>query len=227
MSLSSMQSSTQSSAATGSAASSTAAATSSSVQKLTNQFMTLLVTQMQNQDPLNPMDNAQITSQMAQLSTVTGIGNLNTTMNSLSSAFMSSQLLQSTSLIGKNVLSAGNTMNLPSGGMATFGVDLPQPVDSLTVAIKDSAGNTIRSINLGAQVAGTMPLQWDGMTDAGTQAPPGTYQFSVQATQSGSSVNVTALSQDVVSSVSQNSQGLQLYLGNGSQVALSGIKQIL
>ncbi len=223
MSLSGVQNTTSA----GTAASSTASVTANSVQNLTNQFLTLLVTQMQNQDPLNPMDNAQITSQMAQLSTVTGIGNLNTTMNSLSSAVLSSQLLQSTSLIGKSVLSAGNTLNLAAGGTAPFGVDLPQPADSLAINITDTAGNTVRTINLGPQAAGTMALQWDGLTNAGTPAPAGTYQFSVQATQGGSNVTANALSQDVVNSVSQNTQGLLLNLGSGNQVALSGVKQIL
>ena len=205
---------------------SVSSATPGSPQALQNQFLTLLVTQMQNQDPMNPMDNAQITTQMAQLSTVTGIDNLNTTMNSLSSSFLSTQMLQSATLIGKNVLSAGNGMTLRGGG-ASFGVDLPQPVDSFAVTIKDAAGNTVRTLNLGAQVAGTMPLQWDGQTDAGAQAPDGNYTFSVQASQGGNAVTATALSQDVVSSVSQNAQGVLLNLANNGQVALSGVKQIL
>ena len=197
----------------------------SSAQSLQNQFLTLLVTQMQNQDPLNPMDNAQITSQMAQLSTVTGIDNLNTSMNSLSSTFLSTQLLQSASLIGKNVLSQGSSMTL--NGTASFGVDLPQAVDSATVTITDASGNTVRTINLGSQPAGTLPLQWDGMTNAGTQAPNGTYTFSVKATQGGNSVAATPLAEDVVSSVSQNSQGVLLNLSSGGQVGLSGVKLIL
>ncbi len=216
MSISSVQNSTATQAATG--------ATNSS-QALQNRFLTLLVTQLQNQDPLSPMDNAQITSQMAQLSTVNGIDNLNTTMNSLSSTFLSSQMLQSASLIGKNVLSVGNGMAL--NGTAAFGVDLPQAVDSLTVSIMDAAGNAVRTLKLGAQTAGTLPLQWDGKTDAGTQAPNGAYHFSVKASQGGNAVTATALMQDVVSSVSQNAQGVLLNLGNNGQIGLSGVKQIL
>lgn len=196
-----------------------------SVQDLQNRFLTLLVTQMQNQDPLNPMDNSQVTSQMAQLSTVTGINNLNTSMSALSSSFLSTQMLQSASLIGKTVLSPGSSLAL--NGTASFGVDLPQAVDNLTVSITDAAGNPVRTIKLGAQNAGTIPLQWDGMTDTGVQAPKGTYQVSVKAAQGGNSVTATALSQDVVSSVSQNAQGVLLNLANSGQVGLSSIKLIL
>src|SRR6266571_7724769 len=78
-----------------------------SVEADTNKFMTLLVTQLKNQDPLNPLDNAQITSQLAQLSTVTGVNNLNTTLESLKSSYQSSETLQATNMIGKGVLVPG------------------------------------------------------------------------------------------------------------------------
>lgn len=197
----------------------------SSVQAMQNQFLTLLVTQMQNQDPLNPMDNSQITTQLAQLSTVNGINSLNTTMNSLASSMLSNQVLQSASLIGKHVLSPGSGMSLQNG-TASYGIDLPQAVDSMTVSITDAAGNTVKTINLGAQNAGTLALQWDGTTDAGAKAPDGAYQFSVKASQNGSAVTATALSQDTVSSVSQNAQGVMLNLANSGAVALSAVKQI-
>ncbi len=196
-----------------------------SVQAMQNQFLTLLVTQMQNQDPLNPMDNSQITSQLAQLSTVNGINNLNTTMSSLSSALLSNQVLQSASLIGKTVMADGNSMALQNGS-APYGVTLPQAVDSMTVTISDAAGNTVQTLNLGAQQAGTLSLQWNGMTSAGTQAPNGNYSFSVKASQGGTAVAATTLSPSVVSSVSQNAQGVQLNLANGSTVGLSAVQQI-
>src|SRR5580693_6158542 len=88
-----------------------------------DRFMTLLVTQMQNQDPLNPMDNSQMTSQLAQLSTVSGIDTMNTTLQSLISSYQQSQTLQATSMIGHGVLTAGNTLSL-SNGSAPFGISL-------------------------------------------------------------------------------------------------------
>jgi flagellar basal-body rod modification protein FlgD len=103
--------------------------------------MTLLVTQMENQDPLNPMDNSQMTSQLAQLSTVSGINTLNTTLTSLLSSYQSSQTLQATSMIGQSVLVPGNTMTLASGS-APFGVNVTTASTDLTVAIKNAAGQT-------------------------------------------------------------------------------------
>jgi flagellar basal-body rod modification protein FlgD len=143
----------------------------------------------------------------------------------MSSTFLSSQLLQSASLIGKNVLSAGN--NLTLNGTASFGVTLPQAVDNLSVSIKDAAGNVVRTMDLGPQAAGTLPLQWDGMNNAGTQAANGSYTFSVQASQGGNGVSATALSQNVVNSISQNAQGVLLNLGNSGSIGLADVKQIL
>lgn len=210
---------------TAAANSASAVSGTGSVQAMQNQFLTLLVTQMQNQDPLNPMDNSQVTTQLAQLSTVNGINNLNTTMSSLSSAMLSSQVLQSASLIGKQVLAPGSGMNLQNGA-ASYGVDLPQAADSMTVTITDAAGHTVKTMNLGAQGAGTLSFQWDGSTNAGTKAADGTYQFTVKASQGGSSVAATALTQDTVNSVSQNAQGVMLNLANAGPVALSSVKQI-
>ena len=134
-----------------------------------DRFLKLLVTQMKNQDPLNPMDNAQVTSQMAQLSTVTGIDKLNTTMESLIGSVQSSQSYQASSMIGHNVLVTGNEVSTDGTG-GYFGVDLPIGADKLTVTIKDAAGATIRTLTLGAQEAGTLPLNWDGYADDGAIA---------------------------------------------------------
>src|SRR4249920_884865 len=82
---------------------------------LQDQFLKLLITQMQNQDPLNPMDNAQVTSQLAQISTVTGIDKLNTTIGDMNTAMVASQSLQASALVGKGIVAPGNTMLLQQG----------------------------------------------------------------------------------------------------------------
>ena len=92
-----------------------ATAVEGSVEADTNKFMTLLVTQLKNQDPMNPLDNAQLTTQLAQLSTVTGVNKLNTTLESLKASYQSSEALQATNLIGHGVLVAGDFINLASG----------------------------------------------------------------------------------------------------------------
>ncbi|MGZ3236344.1 MAG: flagellar hook assembly protein FlgD [Burkholderiaceae bacterium] len=191
-----------------------------------DRFMTLLVTQMKNQDPLNPMDNAQMTSQLAQLSTVTGIDKLNTTVQSLMGTFQSGQSLQAAGMIGHGVLVPGSSIDL-SSGVGLLGVELTGPADSVKVNIRDGAGNVIHSIDLGAQEAGSLPLQWDGLTDSGATAPDGKYTFDVSAVLAGSATTANALSFGQVSSVSTSSQGVKLNVPNVGSVNLADIRQIL
>ena len=199
--------------------------TTSSINDVQDRFMTLLVTQMKNQDPLNPMDNAQVTSQMAQLSTVSGIDKLNDTLESLIGSVQAGQSYQASSMIGHNVLVAGNQMtNTDSGSF--FGVDLPVGADKLTVTIKDRAGATIRTMEYGAQETGTTPFTWDGFNSDGVKAANGNYQFTLSATVKGEPVDATALSYAQVLSVSNSSGAIKLNLSNNNSVNTSDVKEI-
>jgi flagellar basal-body rod modification protein FlgD len=201
-------------------------ASDTSSQGIQDRFLTLLVTQLQNQDPLNPMDNAQITTQLAQISTVDGISQLNTTVQSLLSSNADTQTLQAAALMGHSVLVAGNGVDL-SQGQAKAGFELSGSADSVTVAVKDAAGNAVTTLNLGTLQAGIHTLAWDGSMDNGSQAPDGRYSLSVTASQGGVSVDATALSAGVVSSVARSSSGVSINLGNQGNVGLGEIKQIL
>jgi flagellar basal-body rod modification protein FlgD len=203
----------------------TSSATDSTAD-IQDRFMKLLVTQMKNQDPLNPMDNAQVTSQMAQLSTVSGIDKLNTAMSALQSSYQSGQTLQATSMIGHGVLAPGNDLTLASG-RAVFGVELPSAADSVTVTIRNAAGKAVQTIALGAQAAGSLPLTWDGASDGGGTAADGQYSFSVSATSAGNTITPTALSYSTVGSVSTGASGVKLNLANGASAAMSDVRQIL
>lgn len=191
-----------------------------------DRFLTLLVTQMKNQDPLNPMDNAQVTSQMAQLSTVSGIDKLNVTLQALSSSMTASQSLQAASMIGHGVLTPGNTLNL-ANGTALGGVELPQSVDNLQVNIQDQSGKTIRTMDLGAMATGVQGWQWNGLDDAGVAVPAGSYTFSVNATQGGATVAASALSFGIVNGVTQTGSGASLNIGLNGLVPMTQVKQIL
>lgn len=204
----------------------TTSTATSSTQEAQDRFMTLLVTQMKNQDPLNPLDNAQVTSQLAQLSTVTGIDKLNTTVESLISNVQSSQALQATNMIGHNVLVTGSTTAL-SNGAGLFGIDLPASATNVTVTIRDSAGNAVRTMGLDAVEAGTYPLQWDGKNDQGVAAADGTYKIEVSAKSAEQTVAATTLSMSQVAGVSNSTQGVQLKLSDATSISLSDIKQIL
>jgi flagellar basal-body rod modification protein FlgD len=223
--------STQSSAA--SAASSSTATGATSPKDLSQTFLKLLVAQLNNQDPLNPVDNSQITTQMAQISTVTGIGNLNTTVNQLVSQMQQSSAIQSAQLSGHSVMVSGDALNLASTGSgssvaALGGINLDGAASSVTVTVKDTAGNTVRTLQLGAKPQGFSDFTWDGSTDAGGTATAGNYTYQVAATGSSGTVTATAYNAaTVVGAVPQTDGSTQLLLGDGSQVAYSAIKQIL
>lgn len=197
----------------------------SAVNAAQDRFMTLLVTQMKNQDPLNPMDNAQVTSQMAQLSTVTGIDKLNDTLEKLISNVQTGQSYQASSMIGRDILSPGNTVQTTGQG-GYYGIELPIGADKVTVTIKDSAGATIRTLNLGKQNAGTASLAWDGLKDDGTAAAKGNYKFEVDATIGGNKVESTALSFARVLSISNYPTGVKLNLSNLTTVEPNAVKEI-
>ncbi len=191
-----------------------------------DRFLKLLVTQMQNQDPLNPMDNAQVTSQMAQLSTVTGIDKLNVTLQALSDSMLSNQSLQSTSMIGHGVLVSGSGIDLSSGS-AMGGFQTTAAASSAQVSIYDQAGGLVRTVNLGAAPAGINKFQWDGKDSKGAAAADGTYTFSVNTVQGGSNVAATALQYGMVNSVNQSTTGATMEVGSKSGVTLSQVVQIL
>jgi flagellar basal-body rod modification protein FlgD len=225
------QSGTGATGATGTSSS----ATGTSAQNLSDTFLKLLVAQMNNQDPLNPVDNSQVTSQMAQISTVTGISSLNSTVSQLVSQLQQSQAVQSTQLAGHTVLVPGNSLTLAatsasgSSSLAAYGgFSLAQAADSVSVTVKDSGGATVRTINLGALGAGVQDFSWDGQTDSGSQAAAGSYSYSVTAKAAGKSVSATAYSaQQVVGVAPQSDGSLQFLLSNGSQIGFSSIAQIL
>lgn len=203
----------------------TAKTSKSSTEETQNRFLSLLVAQMKNQDPLNPLDNAQVTSQMAQLSTVQGIENMNASMEALVASLGSNQMAQAANLIGHGVLVPGNRIG-PAQENAVVGFDLAGVADSVRLTIENAAGATVRTLDLGARAAGVNVVAWDGLTDSGTTAPEGGYSFKVSAAQGGIAVTSEALYLGMVNSVSQGSQGVQLNLAGNAQVGYADIRQI-
>ncbi|MBS0308705.1 MAG: flagellar hook assembly protein FlgD [Proteobacteria bacterium] len=198
----------------------------SGIQETQDRFMKLLLTQVQNQDPLNPLDNAQMTSQLAQMSTVSGIEKLNSTLQTLMGDYQASQSMQSAALIGHGVLVPGTSAHLQNG-QAIMGMDLAGPADKVTVTVRDAAGNAVHKIDLGGQDAGTIPLAWDGKTDSGATAPDGNYTFEVDAVRGSDAVTATRLAFGQVASVSTGSQGVKINIAGLGAVAFSDVRQIL
>ena len=208
-----------------SAASTTSATDPNSVAAQQDTFLKLLVTQMQNQDPLNPMDNSQMTSQIAQLNTVQGINKLNTTVAALQTQLQASQNLQSTSFIGRTVLAPSSSISLENGS-AQMGVDLASASDSTMVQIKDASGNVVRTFGIGSGVAGTNQITWDGKNDAGQTMPDGNYKFSVTASANNSQVQASLLSYGLVNSVSMSSTGVKLNTNHLGDVDVNSVRLV-
>lgn len=198
------------------------------VSETQNRFLTLLITQLKNQDPLNPLENAEITSQLAQLSTVNGITQLNNTLLALSGQVDMSQAMQATALIDKDVLIPGDKIAFGNGVATPFGVDLVSPAANVKVAVVDAAGKVIRQFDLGAQPVGVVSLEWDGTDDSGQQVPAGAYFTTVSATdEMGGSLAVGTLSYARVRAIAYTANGLQLDLGLAGQAGLYDIRKIL
>jgi flagellar basal-body rod modification protein FlgD len=197
-----------------------------------DRFLALLVTQLKNQDPLNPMDNAQVTSQIAQLSTVNGINQLNNTLLALSGQMDISQSLQAASLIGKGVLVPGARVLLGGEGDARqstpFGMDIPAPVARAAFLLQDAGGQAVRRIELGPQPAGVLSVRWDGLGDSGLALPDGAYMARVEAfSEEGKAVPAEALTYGEVSSVMHAPAGPQLDMGLAGRHALGSVRKIM
>jgi flagellar basal-body rod modification protein FlgD len=190
-------------------------------------FLKLLVTQLNNQDPLNPLDNAQLTSQLAQMSTVSGIEKLNSAFQSLLAQSGSSQVLQSANLIGRTVLVPGNDLTLKSSADVPFAVDVTGAAETVKVSITNAAGEVVRNFDLGALPPGVKTLAWDGLADNGAPVAAGAYTVHVGALGAGSAVAANALTYAKVASVAQQGNGVSLDLGAGRKASLSDVKLIL
>ena len=221
--------------------SSQAASSSSSVSStgtnsssdLQSSFLTLLVAQLKNQDPTNPLQNNELTSQLAQISTLSGIEKLNTTLGSISGQIDSSQSLQASSLVGHGVMIPGSTMragkNSTSESVDTtpFGIELTQAAEKVTATITDGNGKVIRTLNMGAQTAGVHTFTWDGKLDDGTAAPDGAYNISFAASQGTTQLVVQPLQFALVQGVTLGKDGNKLDLGTYGTTTLDQVRQII
>lgn len=201
----------------------------SASEELSSNFMTLLITQLQNQDPLNPLENAELTSQLAQINTVSGIENLNKTMTSITDQINASQQMQATVLINRGVLVPGDRVLVGENGASTpFGIELDYPADQVMVTMLDGSGAVIREFDLGSVKAGTESFNWDGKLADGSFAPEGAYRIRVEATNGGQHIPVNSLHYGLVQGVSTTDDGIMLDLGGAyGRVPLTDIRQVI
>ena len=187
-----------------------------------DRFMKLLVAQLNNQDPMNPMDNAQLTSQTAQISTVSGIEQLNNSVLAMAKQFSSMQMMQSAPMIGHDVLTVGNSLAV-SEGRANGGVELASAADKVSVQILSPGGQLLDTLDLGGMAAGRQQFSWDASKYTGG----GNLSFKVTASTAGQAIPTTALARDTISSVGTDGSAMSIALKSGATVRYEQIKAVL
>ncbi|QHA88990.1 flagellar hook assembly protein FlgD [Serratia rhizosphaerae] len=206
-------------------------ATGNSSQDLQNSFLTLLVAQLKNQDPTNPMQNNELTTQLAQINTVSGIEKLNTTLGSISGQINSNQSLQASALIGHGVMVPGKDILVGSkeGQVSTtpFGVELERAASSVTATISDATGKVVRTIEIGGLGAGVHAFTWDGKLEDGSNAPDGAYTVAINAKGNGEQLVANPLRFAMVNGVTRGADGAKLDLGLAGSATLEDVRQIL
>ncbi|MET0379577.1 MAG: flagellar hook assembly protein FlgD [Spongiibacteraceae bacterium] len=205
--------------------------TSSAANKNTlgqDAFMKLLVTQLKNQNPLDPQDNTAFVAQLAQFSSLEGIQSLNSTVTGLAGGLQSSQALQASALVGRIVSVESSKANFTEGGGVFGSIELPKSTSNLQLNIYDSKDKLVFSKALDAQNAGELPFGWDGTATDGTKLASGTYRFEAKATDDGKSETLTTYLGANVNSVTIGAnQAVILNVDGVGQVAWSDVKEIL
>ncbi len=191
-----------------SATASSVAANATTAKEASERFLKLLVTQLQNQDPMNPVDNAQMTSQMAQISTVSGIEKLNTTVEKLNGQFVQMQAVQGAGLVGKDVLIQGDRLSVVDGvPQATFEIDTA--ASRVKVEVLSPAGRLVDTLNLATTAAGRHDVQWPAGKDLPDAA---SYRFRVSASSGATALASTSLMRDKVDAVNTSGSTLTVEL---------------
>ena len=193
-------------------------------------FLTLMLAQLQNQDPTSPVDSNTFLTQLAQLSEVQGINTLNTSFSSLSTSISANQALQASSLLGHQASVTSSTLQLGTSGSVTGSVSVPATTSGMLLTVADSTGAVVRTIGLGAQSAGgSASFSWDGTEQNGSRAPAGTYTLTAQyAGQTSTSPSASTAVNGTVESVSMGagSTGLTLNVAGVGSVPFSSLQQI-
>lgn len=208
--------------------------------ELRESFMTMLITQLQNQDPMNPMENSEMTSQLAQINTVSGIEQLNDTLNGITQQVDASQMIEASGLIGNAVLVPGSNVKVSTGEdtegesqttTTPFGIELENPASRVEVTLTNQSGEVVATREIKNVKAGVESFSWDGQTDGDETAPDGAYNVSLKAFNAdGEEMPSSALNYALVQGVTPASAGEDVRLDLGGvygQVTIDQVKQIL
>lgn len=199
-----------------------AQADASDPQAAQDRFLKLFIAQLNNQDPMNPLDNAQMTSQMAQINTVTGIQQVNQTLKSLADQFSLGQGLQGASLVGRQVIAQGNALAV-EGGNAKGSFSLAQPADSVRVDVLSTTGELLGTVDMGSRTTGMHNFSWA----LGNVDPARVGGMRVNATSGGQAVAGIPLARQTVESVAMVDGSLRMRTTGGMTLSYQQILAFL
>ena len=189
-------------------------------------FLKLMTAQMQNQDPFNPVDNTQMVAQMAQISTTSGISEMNSTMKAIADKLGVTSTSEAMGYVGKTVLTEGGTAYGRAGGGIAGSVELAGAATDVNVTISDANGAVLKTMSLGKQAKGTIGYDWDGKDAAGADAGSGPFTVAVNAQNAGATVAATGLVWAPVQSVSTTTGAAILTLPGLGEVPATAVRQI-
>ena len=191
-------------------------------------FLTLMTTQLQTQDPLNPVENDAFLSQIAQFSTVNGLEQLRSSFDGLASSLVSNQALQASQLVGRSVLVRSDRGVLVEEQGVNGAIELPAAIPDLTLKVHDETGQLVRELSLAGQGPGLVDFTWDGFDDAGAALPPGQYTLSAEGTldEQAQSFETFALFPVQSVTLAPEEGGLLLELGGLGQLPFYEVRQI-
>lgn len=207
---------------------STSSSSSSTSSLGQDAFLQLLVTQLQYQDPLSPMDDKEFVAELAQFSSLEQLTEINTGIENLSSQNETQQLMGAVNFIGKTIEATGNAVSLSDGTATSVTFTLPSDAETCLVNVLDSSGTVVRTVDLGATSAGQVEFQWDGKDYDGNAMDDGQYQVAVTATDAdGNLLTVTSTMSGTVVGVQQESGSYYLNIGNDRYVAFTDITNVI
>ncbi len=191
-------------------------------------FMKLLMAQIENQDPLKPADQTEFVAQLAQFSSLEGIQNLSNTVQDIGAMYRSSQALQATALVGREVLVTGQVGYLEDAGKISGTIEAGQTSGDVMMTVKDASGQVVSNVDLGNIGSAETPFEWDGTDNEGNTLPAGVYSISIEGTMSGESAALITSMYSRVNSVSivDNQGGMKLNLNGIGQVDSNDIQEV-
>jgi len=196
-----------------------------STQELQQNFLKMLTVQLRNQDPMNPLESAEMTSQLAQLNMVDGINSMNKNLQSLVSQMQMSDFMTQASTVGRSAMVSSNKINFDGANGVVVGTNFESPVAETTIKITDSTGSQVLNRKLGSSPAGLSNFYWDGLDSYGQPLQAGNYFLQISGANADKSVVGQTMVASIVTAVARDGSDMKLSLADGRTVKPADVKQ--